>query len=41
MKFVFFGTRELGAVVLEILLKNEYSPTLVITGPDKPAGRKQ
>jgi len=41
MKFVFFGTRELGAIVLTILLKNGYSPTLVVTGPDRPAGRKQ
>ena len=41
MKFVFFGTRELGAKVLESLLKSGYSPTLVITTQDKPAGRKQ
>ena len=41
MKFVFFGTRKLGAVVLERLLKSGYSPTLVVTGPDRPAGRKQ
>jgi len=27
--------------VLEILLKSGYSPTLVVTGPDRPAGRKQ
>jgi len=39
MKFVFFGTRELGAKVLENLLSSGYSPTLVITGPDRPAGR--
>ena len=41
MKFVFFGTRELGARVLNILLENGYSPTLIITAKDKPAGRKQ
>lgn len=41
MKFVFWGTRELGAKVLERLLSNGYSPSLVITGPDKLAGRKQ
>jgi len=41
MRFVFFATRELGAVVLEILLKSGYSPTLVVTGPDRPRGRKQ
>ena len=27
--------------MLEHLLRNGYSPTLVVTGPDKPAGRKQ
>jgi len=41
MKFVFFGTRELGARVLESLLKSGYSPTLVVTAKDRPAGRKQ
>lgn len=41
MKFVFFGTRELGAIVLKHLLSHGYSPSLVVTGPDKPAGRKQ
>ena len=41
VKFVFFGTRELGVKVLESLLKGGYSPTLVITGQDKPAGRGQ
>ncbi|TSC55670.1 MAG: methionyl-tRNA formyltransferase [Parcubacteria group bacterium Greene0714_21] len=41
MKMIFFGTRGLGAKVLEHLLRNGYSPTLVVTGPDKPAGRKQ
>jgi methionyl-tRNA formyltransferase len=41
MKLVFFGTRELGAVVLESLLKGGYFPSLVVTREDKPAGRKQ
>ncbi|MDA1337341.1 MAG: methionyl-tRNA formyltransferase [bacterium] len=41
MKFVFFGTRELGAQVLESLFQSGNSPTLVVTGVDKPAGRKQ
>lgn len=40
MKFVFFGTRELGARVLERLLASGYSPSLVVTSPDRPAGRK-
>jgi len=34
VKFVFFGTREFGAVVLEILLKNGYSPVLVVVEGD-------
>tara|TARA_Y100000310_G_scaffold329325_1_gene398939 strand:+ start:3046 stop:3975 length:930 start_codon:yes stop_codon:yes gene_type:complete len=41
MKFVFFGTRELAAKVLERLLQAGYSPAFVVTGPDRPAGRKQ
>ena len=41
MKFIFFGTRELAAKVLESLLKAQYSLSLVVTGPDKKAGRKQ
>jgi methionyl-tRNA formyltransferase len=41
MKIVFFGTSEFGAVILEKLIKNRYRPILVVTAPDKPAGRKQ
>ena len=41
VKFVFFGTRELGAIVLERLLAKDYVPSLVVTAPDKPTGRKQ
>jgi methionyl-tRNA formyltransferase len=41
MKFVFFGTRELAVKVLKRLLNAGYSPSLVVTGPDKLAGRKQ
>ena len=41
MKYVFFATRELGAEVLKALLKADYSPALVVTMPDKPAGRKK
>lgn len=38
--FVFFGTSELSVKVLDILIKNGYTPDLVITTPDKPKGRK-
>ncbi|MEK7150502.1 MAG: formyltransferase family protein, partial [Patescibacteria group bacterium] len=40
IKFVFFGTSELSVKVLDILIKNGYTPDLVITTPDKPKGRK-
>src|SRR3989344_4485228 len=40
LKFVFFGTSELSVTVLDILMKNSYTPDLVITVPDKPQGRK-
>lgn len=40
-KIIFLGTPEFGAIILEGLIKNNYSPILVITAPDKPMGRKQ
>ena len=40
IKFVFFGTSELSVKVLDILIKNGYTPDLVITTPDKPKGEK-
>lgn len=39
-KFVFFGSSELSVKVLDILIKNGYTPDLIITVPDKPQGRK-
>ena len=41
LNFIFFGTRELAAKVLERLLNAGYSPSLVVTAPDRKAGRKQ
>jgi len=41
MKIVFIGTPEFGAIILEKLCKSEFKPSLVITAPDKPVGRKQ
>ncbi len=40
-KIVFFGTSEFGAIILEKLVQAGMSPVLVVTTPDKPAGRKQ
>ena len=41
MKIVFFGTSEFGAIILEKLVQAGMAPVLVVTTPDKPAGRKQ
>jgi methionyl-tRNA formyltransferase len=41
MKIIFLGTPEFGAIILEKLIGNNYKPVLVITAPDKPAGREQ
>ena len=41
IKIVFIGTSEFGAIILNELVKNNYKPVLVITIPDKPAGRKK
>ena len=41
MKFIFFGTPYIGAVVLEKLIQAEMKPVLVVTMPDKPAHRGQ
>jgi len=41
MKIIFLGTPKFGAIILEQLAKTKYKPFLVITEPDKSAGRKQ
>ncbi len=41
MKTVFFGTPEFSIPSLEILLKEKYQITAVVTAPDKPKGRGQ
>lgn len=38
--FVYFGTPALSVIVLESLHKHGFSPTLVVTNPDAPVGRK-
>ncbi|MFA4890300.1 MAG: methionyl-tRNA formyltransferase [Candidatus Paceibacterota bacterium] len=40
VKFVFFGTGDFAAKVLEVLCQNGFVPELVVTTPDKPKGRK-
>lgn len=39
-KFVFFGSSEFSVYVLEELLLHSLKPTLILTTPDKPQGRK-
>jgi len=41
LNIVFFGTPEFSNIVLEKLIKSPYKPSLVITVPDKVAGRKK
>ena len=40
LNFVFFGTPDVASETLEILKANRYLPSLIITAPDKPQGRK-
>ncbi len=40
LNFVFFGTSELSVKILGKLIENGYVPSLVVTAPDKPQGRK-
>jgi len=38
--FIFLGTPKIASDTLDILKTNGYLPSLIITSPDKPAGRK-
>ncbi len=40
LNFVFWGTPDVASETLEILKENGYLPSLIITSPDKPQGRK-
>ena len=40
LNFAFFGTSEFSVKILEKLIENGYVPSLIITAPDKPQGRK-
>ena len=40
IKFVFFGTPELSVEILECLKRHGFTPSFVVTNPDRPQGRK-
>lgn len=40
LKFVFWGTPDVSSETLEILKENGYIPSLIVTAPDRPQGRK-
>ncbi len=40
LNFVFWGTPDVASKTLDILKENGYMPSLIITSPDKPQGRK-
>jgi len=39
LKIAYFGTPRFSTFVLNALLESKYAPTLVVTAPDRPAGR--
>ena len=41
MKFVFFGTPEFAAIILEKLINAGFAPQAIVCNPDRPAGRKK
>lgn len=41
MKFIFFGTPDIATIVLDELEQAGFIPSLVVTNPDAPVGRKQ
>jgi methionyl-tRNA formyltransferase len=40
LNFVFWGTPDVASETLEILKQNGFLPSLIVTSPDKPQGRK-
>ena len=40
LNFIFWGTPDVASETLEILKQNGYIPSLIVTAPDKPQGRK-
>ena len=41
MKFVFFGTPRFATIIVGGLINQGFSPSAVVTNPDRPAGRKK
>ena len=41
MKYIFFGTPEFAAIVLEKLISTGYIPEAIVCNPNEPVGRKQ
>jgi len=41
MKFIFFGTPEFAAIILEKLITAGFLPAAVVCNPDRPVGRKK
>ncbi len=41
MKYIFFGTPEFAAIILEKLINAGYIPAAIVCNPDKPFGRKK
>lgn len=41
MKFIFFGTPEFAAIILDKIIKAGFIPQAVVCNPDKPVGRKK
>ena len=41
IKYVFFGTPEFAAIILDQLIKSGLIPVAIVTNPDRPVGRKK
>jgi methionyl-tRNA formyltransferase len=41
IKIIFFGTPNFSDTILKMLIKEKIKPSLIVTSPDKPIGRKQ
>jgi len=41
LKYIFLGTPEFAAIILEKLIKNNLKPEVVVCNPDRPIGRKK
>ena len=41
MKIIFIGTSEFASLILDKIVESDLKPSLIITNPDRPAGRNQ